>query len=85
MLFRSGRVDTISSTSPITLIHFARAGESAYTAAAGATVTAAQMVVAGWDSDLNIQTVEVVLGVPTVGAGTNYRYRTIIVTGFSAA
>lgn len=68
----------------ITKLHFGLRGSGPYTVAAGATLTALQMVVMSFDSSLNVNSVEVRFGTSTVGAGSNSRYRTITVTGYSS-
>lgn len=60
-------------------------GGAFYTQAAGATVTGTQAAKASWSATLNLKWARVTLGGPYVGAGTNKRYRDIIITGFAGA
>ena len=46
--------------------------------------TALEMVVMQFSDSLDVDTLEVRIGTATVGGGTNKRYRTITVTGYSA-
>lgn len=68
----------------ITCIHFGLRGAGPYTVAAANVLTALQMVVMKWPDSLNVRAVEVAIGTSTVGAGSNRRYRTITVTGYSS-
>lgn len=80
----AGTIVPISPPGGITMIHFAFAGSGTYTQAAGATVTALQMVLAKWAASLNISTVLLYIGESTIGAGSNQRYRNIALMGFTA-
>lgn len=79
----SGAVLAYSSTS-FTKLHFALRGAGPYTNAASNTLTALQMVVMSWADSLDVNVVEIRVGTSTVGGGSNKRYRTITVTGYSA-
>lgn len=63
-------------------LYVARAGEAAYTEAAGATITAAQAACARWDAGLQLRYCTVTIGGPYTGGGSNGRYRDIVVTAF---
>lgn len=80
----AGSIVTLSPPGGVTMVHLAFAGSGTYTQAAGATVTALEMVLAQWNSDLNVSTVILYIGESTVGAGANQRYRNIALMGFSA-
>lgn len=67
----------------LTNAFLARNGESSYSQAAGATITAAQAVMATWDGALGLKYCTVNVGGPYVGAGSNNRYRDIVITGYS--
>ncbi len=72
------------SSSSFTKIHFALAGAGPYTVAASNTLTALEMVVMSFANSLDVNVVEIRVGTSTVGGGSNKRYRTITVTGYSA-
>lgn len=69
----------------ITMIHLAREDSGAYTEAAGATITARQAVLAHWPESQLIRSVMLYIGESYVGAGSNQRYREIVVVGFTAS
>lgn len=73
------------STGYITMVHLAREDSGAYTEAAGATITARQAVLAHWPESQQIRSVMLYIGESYVGAGSNQRYREIIVVGFTAS
>jgi len=80
----AGSIVTLSPPGGVTMIHLAFEGSGTYSQAAGATVTALQMVLAKWDSELAVSTIILYIGESTVGAGSNQRYRNIALMGFSS-
>lgn len=80
-----GSAGSITPHSPetgiITMVHLALPNAGPYTQAAGATVTAAEMVLCKWDSSLNITSVVLYIGESYVGGGSNQRYREVVVMG----
>lgn len=66
----------------LTMLHLARADSGTYTQAAGATITARQMVLARWDSSLGVIGAVLYIGNSYNGGGSNQRYRPIIIVGF---
>lgn len=71
------------SSGYITMIHLAREDSGAYTEAAGATITARQVVLAKFDSSLLVTSIILYIGESYAGGGSNQRYREIVVVGFS--
>lgn len=80
-----GRVQDFTAPSGLRNLFLARRTTGPFTVAAGATITAAQMVQCSWPSAAGIIRLEIRFGEPYVGAGTNKRYRQMIVTGRKAA
>lgn len=66
----------------LTNFYLARKGGASYTEASGATATASQAAKAVWSGTDNVKYLQVLIGSAYVGAGTNKRYRDIIITGF---
>lgn len=66
------------------MIHFALAGGSSYTLAAGNTCTGTEMVVMTFDEAANCVAAEIRLGASRLGT-SGQRYRDIFVTPYSAA
>lgn len=67
----------------LTSLFVARRGESSYTLAAGATVTAAESVAALWAGALNLRYCTVNVGGPYKSGGSNNRYRDLVITGYA--
>lgn len=80
----AGTVMAFHAPGGITCMHFGLRGAGPYTAAAGNTLTALQMVVMQWADALAVDTIEVRIGTATVGGGANKRYRVITVTGYAS-